>query len=127
MTHCSLTDCAEAISIPFGCRYCTHYYCNKHRLPENHACPAIAAQKERNLSKTKPIDAHFVLNPAKYSEIEKNVSNEGPLTRIRENLQLWLQRPGVAHARVSFLLKWLWVCLGVGFFLMVWFLLFLSK
>lgn len=31
--------CKKDVVLPFKCPYCGGYFCNEHRLPENHACP----------------------------------------------------------------------------------------
>ncbi|MDH5268275.1 MAG: AN1-type zinc finger domain-containing protein, partial [Candidatus Bathyarchaeota archaeon] len=31
--------CKKDVLLPFKCPYCGGYFCNEHRLPENHACP----------------------------------------------------------------------------------------
>ncbi|MEM2675534.1 MAG: AN1-type zinc finger protein [Candidatus Bathyarchaeia archaeon] len=32
--------CGEEIDFPFKCKFCERTFCLKHRLPENHNCPA---------------------------------------------------------------------------------------
>ncbi|MEA2089810.1 MAG: AN1-type zinc finger domain-containing protein [Thermoproteota archaeon] len=33
--------CQKETTFPFKCPYCGHYFCAKHRLPENHNCPEL--------------------------------------------------------------------------------------
>jgi len=38
--------CGASESMPFTCKFCGGKFCAEHRLPENHACPGLAAYKE---------------------------------------------------------------------------------
>jgi len=33
--------CGNEVDLPFQCSYCQAYFCNEHRLPENHQCPDL--------------------------------------------------------------------------------------
>jgi len=32
-------QCGKEVILPFECKFCGHYFCTEHRLPENHNCP----------------------------------------------------------------------------------------
>lgn len=37
--------CGKDVNLPFQCTYCQDYFCNNHRLPENHQCPNLPKEK----------------------------------------------------------------------------------
>jgi len=37
MPNCE--HCGKEVELPFRCKFCGHYFCLEHRLPENHNCP----------------------------------------------------------------------------------------
>lgn len=40
---CFIDHCLDRVAKIVGdCRYCSHAYCGKHRLPESHACEKIS-------------------------------------------------------------------------------------
>lgn len=52
MVDCSY--CRRKIKdIPFKCHRCTREYCSEHRLPEDHNCPSLLKQKEKNQDRWK--------------------------------------------------------------------------
>ncbi len=44
--------CNKKVDFPFKCSFCSIYYCEQHRLPENHNCPEMWQVKIRS-SRTK--------------------------------------------------------------------------
>lgn len=37
--------CGKRVYLPFRCDYCGQYYCDRHRMPFDHACKNIDAWK----------------------------------------------------------------------------------
>jgi polyferredoxin len=42
MTECEV--CGKDMFMPFQCNYCKKYFCEEHRLPENHHCEGAPAR-----------------------------------------------------------------------------------
>ena len=72
--------CGKEVLLPFRCKFCGGYFCEEHRLPENHNCP--------NLPKPLPLgpalhpakDPYALTRPRKKREKKKKeiVVSEGP-------------------------------------------------
>jgi hypothetical protein len=43
MSECSI--CGERVILPYRCSYCGLYFCDEHRLPENHNCSGLPKRK----------------------------------------------------------------------------------
>ena len=81
MTKCQL--CKKDVFMPFQCSYCGQYFCDEHRLPENHLCPNLPKRgwkdfKEYNI---RPINKGYKSpqipsNPPEYPWSEQNQSRE---------------------------------------------------
>ena len=41
----SCAICGERVYLPFRCEYCGRYYCDRHRMPFDHACKNIEEWK----------------------------------------------------------------------------------
>jgi len=39
--HCKKCDKELDYLLPFQCKYCNNYFCEEHRLPENHNCKNV--------------------------------------------------------------------------------------
>jgi len=51
-TKCN--SCGEDLeSLPFVCKFCSHSFCTKHQLPENHNCEGLDKWKRGELKKFK--------------------------------------------------------------------------
>jgi len=37
--------CGKEVALPYKCKFCGHYFCVEHHLPENHNCQALIAYK----------------------------------------------------------------------------------
>lgn len=37
--------CGREVALPYKCKFCGHYFCVEHHLPENHNCQALIAYK----------------------------------------------------------------------------------
>lgn len=48
---CNHTECNEKISIIGDCKWCSHKYCNQHRLPETHCCTNFNDCKKASFNK----------------------------------------------------------------------------
>ncbi|MHA1972893.1 MAG: AN1-type zinc finger domain-containing protein [Candidatus Hodarchaeales archaeon] len=81
MGQCQL--CKKEVEIPYKCTFCGQYFCDEHKLPENHLCPAIPKREWSiyrrlksaregygwNTEKKKPIISHehfYDHDPSKY-------------------------------------------------------------
>jgi hypothetical protein len=42
MTECEV--CGKDMFMPFQCNFCGGYFCDEHRLPENHDCKSAPAR-----------------------------------------------------------------------------------
>ena len=45
--------CQKETEIPFQCPFCNNYYCEEHRLPENHQCVQLPEREWDTFSKIK--------------------------------------------------------------------------
>ncbi|KAI9101354.1 nuclear protein, partial [Phlyctochytrium arcticum] len=49
---CAHRPCSHPpLRIAGQCRYCTHTYCAKHRLPETHACQELGTCRQQAVQK----------------------------------------------------------------------------
>lgn len=49
---CFIDQCLDRVAKIVGeCRYCTHAYCAKHRLPESHACENLSNCRQESYEK----------------------------------------------------------------------------
>ncbi len=49
---CFIDQCLDRVAKIVGdCRYCSHAYCGKHRLPESHACEKISNCRQESYEK----------------------------------------------------------------------------
>ena len=48
------SKCQKDVFLPFKCPYCGDYFCDEHRLPENHECPRIDSARTPK-EETRPI------------------------------------------------------------------------
>lgn len=49
----------EKPGLPFRCNYCGNYFCDDHRLPENHACPRVGGPKQPGYSKVPTLEERY--------------------------------------------------------------------
>lgn len=51
-SKCHINQCLDRVAKIVGdCRYCTHAYCGKHRLPESHACEKLSNCRQESYEK----------------------------------------------------------------------------
>ena len=49
---CHIDQCLDRVAKIVGeCRYCSHAYCGKHRLPESHACEKLSNCRQESYEK----------------------------------------------------------------------------
>ena len=49
---CFIDQCLDRVAKIVGnCRYCSHAYCGKHRLPESHACEQLSNCRQESYVK----------------------------------------------------------------------------
>lgn len=49
---CFIDQCLDRVAKIVGdCRYCSHAYCGKHRLPESHACEKLSNCRQESYEK----------------------------------------------------------------------------
>ena len=49
---CFTDECLDRVAKIVGeCRYCSHSYCGKHRLPESHACEKISNCRQESYAR----------------------------------------------------------------------------
>jgi hypothetical protein len=41
--------CEASTGLPFKCKFCSHQFCDEHRLPEDHNCSGLKSYKEKRL------------------------------------------------------------------------------
>lgn len=70
--------CKEDVDLPYCCSYCGQYFCDDHRLPEQHFCPGLPKKSWNAYKKFKSkIMVKMPFKLAKGVDIERN-------TKIRE-------------------------------------------
>lgn len=49
---CFIDQCLDRVAKIVGdCRYCSHAYCGKHRLPESHACEKLSNCRQESYAR----------------------------------------------------------------------------
>jgi len=52
--------CGKEVTLPFKCPFCGQYFCEDHRLPENHNCPELWRVRTRS---PPPVEREHILIP----------------------------------------------------------------
>ena len=106
MTHCN--HCKRRINaLPLKCRYCNGYYCDKHRLPEDHNCRGLKEFKERNKERwDKVIKEEFSPSKSTFSSKQDYTSHKRPrfIGKILSWLN-WREHRSYSSNRISYLIK----------------------
>lgn len=76
--------CGKEVDLPFQCSFCGFYFCNEHRLPENHDCPNLPTRSPLGQWKAKKTTRKkLLLRPAKTTP-KKRTASEGEFHFIKE-------------------------------------------
>jgi len=88
MGNCSY--CGKETSLPFRCKFCSKYFCSKHRLPEDHKCAELESYKKRNKERWKNV-VSSTINKKESPSINQE---EGKIyykkTGLIEKVKYWL-------------------------------------
>ncbi len=83
--------CEEKVGLPFKCKFCGNFFCEEHRLPENHECPGLSDYKEKKHEEIKKaVPVKIVYSPSKVSNQKKPGFKQKIIDTIQKNPNLYI-------------------------------------
>jgi Zn-dependent protease len=84
--------CGKNVDFPFQCSFCGMYYCDEHRLPENHNCPELWQAQVR-----RPSSQEKVYYPSDEERLSQTVSQPTFQYPFRVKRARWMSRTEMLH------------------------------